>query len=228
MGDRPVVVFDVDDTLYLERDYVRSGFDAVGRWLETHHGVRDAATVFWARFERGERGHIFDGGLDDLGVTGDDALVRDLVEVYRSHTPNIGLLDDARACLDAVAPVADLAVITDGPVASQRAKIAALGLERWVPLLVVTGEHGPEFGKPADAAYVAVESHFEVPPSRCAYVADNPAKDFVAPHRRGWRTVRVRRDGSLHHAVDCDPPVDHEVPDLADVPRLLGLGSGAG
>jgi hypothetical protein len=25
-------VFDIDDTLYLERDYVRSGFEAVGRW----------------------------------------------------------------------------------------------------------------------------------------------------------------------------------------------------
>ena len=28
------IVLDIDDTLYLERDYVRSGFDAVGRWAQ--------------------------------------------------------------------------------------------------------------------------------------------------------------------------------------------------
>ena len=35
------VAFDLDDTLYLERDYVRSGFWAVGRWIESHVAVTD-------------------------------------------------------------------------------------------------------------------------------------------------------------------------------------------
>ena len=30
-----VLVFDIDDTLYLERDYVRSGFGAAGRWARS-------------------------------------------------------------------------------------------------------------------------------------------------------------------------------------------------
>ena len=33
-----VVTFDLDDTLYLERDFVRSGFAAVGAWLATERG----------------------------------------------------------------------------------------------------------------------------------------------------------------------------------------------
>lgn len=223
MADRPVVVFDIDDTLYLERDYVRSGFAAVGEALRDRLAIDGAGEVFWRRFVDGERGTIFDGGLREVGVEPTAELVGQLVEVYRRHRPRIELLPDARRCLDAVAAAADVAVITDGPVESQRAKIGALGLERWATFIVVTGEHGAGFGKPADAPYAAVEAHFAVGGGACTYVADNPAKDFVAPHRRGWRTVRVRRRLSLHHAVPCDPPVDHEVADLGDVPRLLGV-----
>ena len=36
---RRAVVFDIDDTLYLERDYVRSGFTAAGAWARTELGL---------------------------------------------------------------------------------------------------------------------------------------------------------------------------------------------
>jgi len=53
-------VLDIDDTLYLERDYVRSGFCAVGRWLAEHQNVEDFFERAWALFEAGARGNIFD------------------------------------------------------------------------------------------------------------------------------------------------------------------------
>ena len=34
--------------------------------------------------------------------------------------------------------------------------------------------------------------------SQLAYVADNPAKDFVAPNTLGWLTIRIRRPGTKH------------------------------
>ena len=35
----PVVIFDLDDTLYAERDYALSGFRAAGRWARDALGV---------------------------------------------------------------------------------------------------------------------------------------------------------------------------------------------
>jgi putative hydrolase of the HAD superfamily len=34
----------------------------------------------------------------------------------------------------------------------------------------------------------------------CAYVADNPAKDFIAPNRLGWRSVQLLCPGQIHSA----------------------------
>ncbi len=43
-----------------------------------------------------------------------------------------------------------------------------------------------------------------VPAAACVYVADNPAKDFVAANALGWRTVLVKRPDALY--ADCPAP----------------------
>ena len=103
-GGRRLVVLDIDDTLYLERDYVRSGFAAVGAWARDELGVDDLGDRAWAAFEAGVRRTIFDEALAGSGVEATDDLVPRLVEVYRSHAPTIELLTDARDWLDGLAP----------------------------------------------------------------------------------------------------------------------------
>ncbi|MEZ5265540.1 MAG: hypothetical protein R2755_28010 [Acidimicrobiales bacterium] len=46
-----------------------------------------------------------------------------------------------------------LAVVTDGPLASQRAKARALSAERWADLVVCTAALGPGMGKPHPRAF---------------------------------------------------------------------------
>jgi putative hydrolase of the HAD superfamily len=219
---RRLVVFDIDDTLYLERDYVRSGFAAVGAWAGSELGVPDLDTRAWAAFEAGVRGRIFDEALAACGVRANGSLVSQLVDVYRSHTPAIWLLDDVRAWLvDRHADVA-LAVVTDGPPASQRAKATVLGLTDWADPIVLTDELGPGRGKPHPAAFECVEAATGLTGAACGYVADNPAKDFAGPRRRGWRTVRVRRQGGLHAAAASGEDVDAEITGFAALDAALG------
>jgi putative hydrolase of the HAD superfamily len=219
---RRLVVFDIDDTLYLERDYVRSGFAAVGAWALAELGAADLGDRAWAAFEAGVRGRILDEALAACGVPANGQLVPQLVDVYRSHTPTIDLLDDVRAWLsDRRADVA-LAVVTDGPTASQRAKAAALGLEGWADPVIVTEELGPGRCKPHPAAFECVEAAAGLAGAACAYVADNPTKDFGGPRSRGWRTVRVRREGSLHAALASGGDVDAEITDFAALDGALG------
>jgi len=73
--DAPVLVFDLDDTLYPECDYVRSGFAAVDRWLREHRGVTGFSEIANAHFRGGRRGNIFDLSLEELGLPRDPALV---------------------------------------------------------------------------------------------------------------------------------------------------------
>lgn len=218
---RRCVVFDVDDTLYLERDYVRSGLHAADAALRRTCGVAGLLEVAWDDFLAGRRGDLLDRALAALGVPPAPGLVAGLVEAYRTHPPAIGLLPDARAALDAAAAEGAVAVVTDGPAASQLAKTDALGLRRWAHPVVVTSVRFPGRPKPDPAAFAWLQARLDVPPEACAYVADNPLKDFAGPALLGWRTVRVRRPGSLHEDLDSGRDVDVEVPSLAGLAGLL-------
>lgn len=218
-----LIVLDVDDTVYLEQDYIRSGFGAVGLWLQEHRGLAGFASHAWGYFEGGLRGSVFDAVLADLGAPEERGLVQALVEIYRTHRPDISLLPDARLAMDRIGAVARLAVITDGPGASQRNKVEALGLGDVADPVVVTDEHGPAFRKPSPAAFEFVMKECGARPAECTYVADNPVKDFAAPRLLGWQTVRVRRPGGLHELTASGPDVDHEVADLGGLPELLEL-----
>ncbi len=210
----PCLVFDLDDTLYLERDYVRGGFDAVGLHAERTHGIRGLSETCWALFRQGVRGDTFDRALRLLGVAPDPDLVRELVAAYRAHSPDIALLADARRCLEAAQEAAFLGIVTDGPAVSQRAKIAALGTDAFVDHTIVTAELGAEFAKPDPRAFALLETASGSRGTDCVYVADNPAKDFAGPKSLGWRTVRVRRRGGLHAALPSGPDVDRETTTL--------------
>lgn len=214
---RRCVAFDIDDTLALERDYVRSGFRAAEREL----GLAGFAERCWAAFERGVRGTVFDETLAESGIDAAPDTVARLVDVYRAHRPAIELLTDARCALDALAGRVALACVTDGPAVSQRAKSEALGLDRWIGTTVFTADLGDGLGKPHTRAFEIVQEATGCAPGACTYVADNPAKDFAGPKALGWRTVRVRRAEGLHHGAASGPDVDRELPDLTEIHTVL-------
>ena len=215
-------VFDLDDTLYLERHYVHSGFRQVGEEIRNRFGLDHFAAHAWDLFENGQRRSIFDQALNKLGIPADPQLVQELVGIYRNHKPQISLEPDAVHCLEALAPQCPLALITDGPVESQKKKIEALGLHHSIPLRVLTWKWGQEYSKPHPRAFHFVQQQLNAEPSECVYVGDNPGKDFAAPQSLGWKTVRIRRAGGLHACVDSGPcPSDYEFDNLMPVVDLV-------
>ena len=219
------VALDLDDTLFLERDFVRSGFHAVDRFLRRRVDAnRDWFAELWQGFQQGVRGHAFDRVLSAAGVEVSADLVAELVRCYREHEPDIRLCDDVLPALRELAlPPDRLGVITDGPVVMQRNKFEALDLAGRIGRLICTDAWGQEFRKPHDRAFEEFEHRTGCCPAECAYVSDNPAKDFRAPHDRSWTTVRLRRPQGLHTAEASAPgEVDHEITDLQPLVRLLG------
>jgi putative hydrolase of the HAD superfamily len=210
------IVLDVDDTLYLERDYVASGFQAVSRLIEDEFGVSGFVDRAWAIFLSGRRGDVFDRALCELELARSDDLVAAMVACYRGHVPRISLLADAAHLIGrATRAGMPLAVITDGPAESQWSKIRALGLEAVCDPIIVTSASPGIRPKPDPSAFRHVQEHWAIGPPELVYVGDNPAKDFLAPSGLGWRTVRVRRPGALHERIPGGPDVHQEVVDLS-------------
>ena len=212
-----VLVFDIDDTLYLERDYVRSGFNAVGEWAASTLGVEGFAARCWKAFLDGARGDIFDYALKEFGLQLGRDSVLEMRDVYRKHGPSIRLAPDALAFLEVMFGVVGMAAITDGPVDSQRAKIRALDIDRWLDPIVLTEELGERYRKPSSLAFQSVQEAFGSEGNGCLYVADNPAKDFAGPAALGWRTCRIKRAGGLHERVPSDATIQEEISRLTDL-----------
>ncbi len=192
-----MLVFDLDDTLYLERDFAFSGYLHLDRWVEATFSREGFGRAARDHFENGDRRRVFDMALADLEIPVSAELIGRLVSEYRHHAPSIRLCPDAAAWLKANCGGPPLGLITDGPAAMQRAKIEALDLRSWITHLRPTGDWGDDFGKPHPRAFQEMEDR--APTSeRMIYVADNPAKDFVTPRARGWLCVQLDRPGAVH------------------------------
>ncbi len=206
------VVFDMDDTLYLERDYVRSGFHAVSEQLP------DSGRAFsrlWEWFETGVRGDTFDRLLKAEPQWATRVTTAALVDVYRSHRPQIELLSPAAKLLAELQAVGiSTGVLTDGPERAQRAKVDALGLKHHVDMVLMTDTLGREHWKPSEAGFIWMEEQLGLSAQQLVYIGDNPVKDFIAPKRRGWATVRLRLRGQLRFNLESTTvgsAAEHEV-----------------
>jgi len=217
------VVFDLDDTLYAEREFVLSGFQAVDAWLQTDRGIAGFSGAAEKVFSAGQRGKIFDEVLPVLGVEATAGLVKELVGIYREHEPTIELFPDALEVLAWADPAFNLGLITDGYAAVQARKIRALGLEPRIRCRIISDELGRACWKPSIEPYNRVMAHYPGPVGGFVYVADNPRKDFIGARQLGWRTVRVRRAGGEHHRYEASvaEAADVEIASLRELRRLI-------
>src|SRR5579864_1673319 len=185
-----LIVFDLDDTLYLESDFVKSGFRAVEEYLRAD-GPAGFHDIAWDLFQSGVRRTIVDQALARMGRSPTPALLRTLVEVYRSHAGEIRLAQDSERCLGSIQGIADLGLITDGPSVAQWNKVRLLGLANIIKDILVTEDLGAGAGKPSPLAFKKLQGNREG--TACVYIGDNPCKDFQGPKELGWRTIRIRR-----------------------------------
>jgi putative hydrolase of the HAD superfamily len=207
-----IVVFDLDDTLYDEVDFVMSGFRAVADYLDPQH-PQALFEFMQAHFAAHGSGRIFDALIPHFDL---EVAVAELVEVYRFHSPDIELPAERRAVLEQLVDAHPLALVSDGPWVTQRNKFVRLGLSRFIDAPVFTSRlRAP---KPSPVAFEAVMQRFG-PHERFAYVADNPRKDFHAPRALGWLSIHFRNPRGIHRANEGE--ADVTIDSLADLPSAL-------
>jgi len=199
------VVFDLDDTLYLERDYVMSGFQAVAQMVSATVGITEQSvrTSLARLFYNGTRGNTFDLLVAEYPELSKHFSVVDLVTAYRSHVPNISMICGADQLLRTLQDSGvKIALITDGFHSAQRLKFESLGLSKLVEVAVFTDVWGKHYWKPHPRSFCLLMDLWSFEPEEFVYVADNPEKDFIAPNALGWQTIRIRTRGQLHFGKD--------------------------
>lgn len=185
-----VLVFDLDDTLYEELTFVKSGFKAVAHYLNEHYSipVQSGLEFMLAKLSSG-RGRIFDDLLIHHGIYKKD-LVRKCISIYRLHQPEIKLYPEADACLERFRNI-PLYIVTDGNKVVQYNKIKTLGLTKRVGFCYITHRYGIKNAKPSPYCFLKICEREKVTPKEVVYIADNPYKDFVGIKPLGFKTIRI-------------------------------------
>ena len=200
------VVFDLDDTLYPERDYVRSGYRAVADHLRRTLGVMQRLEDFmWDLFLAGQSAKVFDAASAHFDLHLSPAQIAELVELYRTHAPAIAPYSGAVELLALLRVRFRLGLLSDGFLPAQRLKLNALKIDRFFDHVLFTEDLGRDCWKPSPVGFQTIAERLAAAPQACAYVADNPAKDFLAANRLGWRTIQYLRPSQLHAAKPAPP-----------------------
>lgn len=188
------VIFDLDDTLYSEKEYVKSGYKAVSDYLGGGYEEK-----LWQFFEAGKP--AIDELLKELGRENEKA---EVLKVYRSHKPDIHLYPGVAEMIEELkARGIKVGLITDGRPEGQRNKLDALGLE--VDDVIITDElGGVQFRKPCDIAFRIMMTRWRLNPADIVYVGDNPVKDFQAPQQLGMKSIWFRNADGIYQDTNKD------------------------
>ena len=192
VSDLDAVIFDLDDTLYPEKDYVRCGYRAVSALFPN---VPDMAQRLWAAFEDGRP--AIDAVLEEEGLQSYKAAA---LEAYRQNEPVLTLYPGARELLRRLGERVKLGIITDGRPEGQRAKLRALCIEPLFDEIIVTDElGGTQYRKPDPTAFRLMSERLGTRYDRMAYVGDNIRKDFIAPEALGMRCIWFQNPDGLYY-----------------------------
>ena len=183
-----IFVFDLDDTLYSERDFEKSGIEFVYENLSIKHISLE--TILNNR-----------NNWIDLIINGSNKQItlQTVLDIYRNHFPTIQLYKDAKVFLEKLLSQGiEMSLITDGRSITQRNKLRALGIESFFKNIVISEEVNSE--KPSEynfrmVMYNKIAENF-------IYIADNPKKDFITPNKLGWTSIcLLDRGQNVHEQV---------------------------
>lgn len=192
-----ILVFDLDDTLYDESSFVKSGFKTVSEYLSRNYSLptRLSFQYMLKRIEKG-RQKIFDDLLKKNNMYS-KKLVRNCLSVYRHHKPNIRLYPEAEKCLRRFKEY-KIYILTDGNKIVQKNKLEALGLYNGHINCILTSYHGLKNSKPSPYCFLKICTREKVEPQQVVYIGDDPYKDFVGIKPLGFKTIRVLKGRFKH------------------------------
>ena len=190
------LAFDLDDTLYPERECVVPRLTAVAEFLTSRLGPRlDFREALVRAYEERRPGGLFATVLARAGIGPERGLVDELVALYRGGPVSITAYADVHPFLARWQHRVALALVTDGYPPTQRKKVESLGIQCYFRIIVYTGDLGQGKAKPSAEPFRLVAERLRVG-GAAAYVGDNPVLDVAGPRSLGWLAVRIRRAGT--------------------------------
>ncbi len=197
---KKAVLFDLDDTLIAEEDFIKSGYQTVAQLLAGRYGLlrEDLYDELLALYKADAK-NVFNRILDAHGIPYTKEEILGLVSEYRSHIPNVTFFEDVLPVLMILRKRGvKLGMISDGYAVTQQNKIAVLQAEQLFDHIILTDTLGRDYWKPDKRAFIIMKEALGLDFSEMIYVGDNPKKDFYIGKDYPILTVRIVRGNGVY------------------------------
>ncbi len=193
MKTNTVLVFDLDDTLYNEIDFLKSAFSEIALKIANEINIDYVEIFCQMQSFYYDNTNVFKETIKKYNAP---FSIEELLHIYRNHKPKIKLSQDKINLLNMLKSMnISLGLLTDGRSIQQRNKIEALGLDDWFSEVVISEEFGSE--KPHVENYKYFEKVFGK--GKYYYIGDNIKKDFITPNSINWTTICLQDNGVNIH-----------------------------
>lgn len=195
-----IIVFDIDDTLYNEIDYVKSGFKEVEKFIEEKYKIKNTFEDLITLFKESPK-NVFNRffELHDISYTNEEIL--NIIDIYHKHSPIINLSENVIDTLKELKNNYILAVVSDGNYKVQEKKCRALNLGSYFEKIILTDKLGKEYWKPSKLPFEILSKDFNIDLEKMFYVGDNPNKDFYIS-QYGIKTIRYYNKNGIYYNDD--------------------------
>ena len=191
--DCEVILFDMDDTVYSEKDNVRCGFHTLTEYVgdpTLYNELWDAYIAkkvaikevlsqrdIYTQERYDEWLHVFRHAPSDI-------------------TPYPGFCDMLDRFL---AEGKRLGMITDGRPQSQEKKLLGLGISHYFEKIIITDTlGGTEYRKPCTLAFEIMHDFYGTPYEKMVYVGDNLKKDMPPPLTLGMKFIHFDNEDGIY------------------------------
>jgi len=195
LGNVKGIIFDLDDTLFDEADWIIVAMQAGAEALNLDPGrVLSLSEKFIAI--NGHAGNdIYNFVLLGCGQSDSARNIAAMANAIKRHRPpagSISLFPGVRETLIELGRHHKLALLLHGDAVMQRAKVSALGLDLLVAHHLYMSEMpGGPIRWPDPRPLQMLRLEFGLEPGEILFVGDNPFRDFLQPRRAGMQTCRV-------------------------------------
>lgn len=192
------VIFDLDDTLVYEIEFLKSAFKEIAERLEPERDLELYEEMF-SFYEK--KVNVF----AVLHQKYPNYSKEDLLNIYRNHYPTLKLNDGAREVLNFCTDNGyKIGLISDGRSITQRKKLKSLEIEHVFEKIVISEEFGSTKPNSENYKVFVIDNELEY-----YYIADNPQKDFIAPNKLGWTTICLLDKGKNIHRQNFDIDIEY-------------------
>ena len=217
------LIFDLDDTLYSETDFVESGYKAVARHLSESIGCdfNSLYAMMLDTLHAMGRHNVMNAVKNRYPV--DLIAIEDLVAVYRGHNPKIRMYPGYYGLLKELSGSYSLGIITDGMPEVQERKVRALRLEGLMDNIIYTWKFGEDRQKPHPHSFTLMLRSLETNAENALFIGNDLAKDCIGAHRAGMKCAQIRP--SISGPEGLDEPRNEEpeyvIDSLFQLPPIL-------